>query len=101
MQAPTFEAKSFKEKEALFRILGSLSGDEIIPWLRERLCTRRRLVSRAQREKAHLAAVALAALDSDMARSHLRKVLPLVEERTRLVIGDCLARKSFRSGEEY
>jgi len=100
VQAPSFEDKSFREKEALFRLLGSLSGDEIVPWLEDSLFTRRHFVGRAQREKQHLAAVALAALDTDTARSRLRKVLPLVEERTCRLIGDCLARPS-SSREEY
>jgi len=100
VQAPAFEDKSSQEKEALFRILGSLSGEEIIPWLKEGLFTRRRFVSRAQREKQHLAAVALAALDSEAARLHLRKALPLVEDKTRRLIGESLARQSCSPGEE-
>jgi hypothetical protein len=94
-----FDQKRLGERQAFYRLLGSLSSDSILPWLKESLTPRRWFASRAQKESRLLAAAALAARNTPAARGLLRQALPGAGPEAREIINECLS-QPVRPGTE-
>jgi HEAT repeat protein len=87
-----FDQRPLGERQAFYRLLGSLSSDSILPRLKESLAPRRWFASRAQKESRLLAAAALSARNTPAARKLLRQALPGAGPEAREVINECLSR---------
>lgn len=92
IRSAEFDGRSLEERERYYRLLGLLGGEHLIPDLRDQLAARRWFTSRRQRDGQYLAATALAALNSAVARDTLRDFLPRADEKTAKLIRSCLLR---------